>query len=63
MQQSHFSKTYAEARQRFKEAAFTIGATVTSHRINDEDQDELAIDVAIIGPDAAPHYCCVVGSA
>ncbi|MGH1486976.1 MAG: DUF2817 domain-containing protein [Cellvibrionaceae bacterium] len=54
MSESYFSETYAEARQRFKEAATAVGASINSYRIDSECQDELAIDVAIIGPDTAP---------
>lgn len=54
MRESYFSKTYAEARQRFKAAATAVGATISSYRIDAQCPDELTIDVAIIGPDDAP---------
>ena len=54
MSASHFSKTYAEAQSRFKDAAAAVGASVTSHQINAKCQEELAIDVAILGANGAP---------
>ncbi len=54
MSKSHFSKTYAEARRRFKDAAAAVGATVSSYPIDAECQDELAIDVATLGADNSP---------
>lgn len=54
MSESHFSTTYAEARRRFKDAAAAAGATISSHRIAAQCQDELAIDVAIVGVETAP---------
>ena len=54
MSESHFSETYAEASRRFKDAAAAAGATLSSHRIDAQCQDELAIDIAIIGADTAP---------
>lgn len=54
MRESHFSKAYAEARRRFKDAAAAAGATLSAHRIDVQCQDELAIDIAIIGADTAP---------
>ncbi len=46
---AYFSTTYAEARRRFTEAATAIDAEVTSYVIDAESQDELAIDIAVIG--------------
>lgn len=54
MSERHFSTTYAEARDRFRDAASAVGATISSYRIDAQDQDELAIDVAIVGADSAP---------
>ena len=42
-----------EARRRFTEAAKTVGGDVTSYEIDAESQDELAIDVAVIGAEDA----------
>ncbi len=52
LSESHFSKTFAEARQRFNDAAEAAGATIRSHSIDAEC--ELAIDVATLGADDAP---------
>lgn len=54
MSESHFSKTYPEARGRFLDAAAKLGADVRSHRIDAECPDELAIDVATLGEADAP---------
>ena len=54
MSEAHFSSTYAEARRRFADAALTAGADVASYRVDAESQDELAIDVAVVGADSAP---------
>ena len=54
MSESHFSKTYTEARRRFIDAATAAGATLKSYRIDTQSQEDLTIDVAIIGPDTAP---------
>ncbi|MEZ6089290.1 MAG: DUF2817 domain-containing protein [Pirellulaceae bacterium] len=51
---SHYSKTYAEARRRFVDAARLVGASVHSYRIRVDGDEELSIDVAIQGPDDAP---------
>jgi len=53
MNESHFSPTYAEARRRFIDAAQAINAKVISYPIDAESQDQLAIDVAILGVDEA----------
>lgn len=54
MSESHFSETYAEARRRFNGVAAAAGATLSSHRIDAQCREELAIDIAIIGADTAP---------
>lgn len=43
MSDFYFSKSYTEARQRFKKAAFAIGAVVSSYRIDSNCQDDLTI--------------------
>ncbi|HIF31011.1 MAG TPA: DUF2817 domain-containing protein [Planctomycetaceae bacterium] len=50
----YFSSTYSEARHRFIEAAGALDAEIMSYGINCESQDELAIDVAVIGSDEVP---------
>ena len=54
LSETHFSNTFAEARQRFNDAAKAVGATICSHSIDVECEGELAIDVATIGADDAP---------
>lgn len=54
LSEAHFSNTFAEARQRFNDAAKAVGATICSHSIDMECEGELAIDVATIGADDAP---------
>ncbi len=58
MPDTAFAASYGEARRRFKGAAAAAGARVTSHIIDapagDAGEDDLAIDVAAIGPAAAP---------
>ena len=54
LSETHFSNTFAEARQRFNDAAKAVGATICSHSIDMECEGELAIDVASIGADDAP---------
>ncbi len=51
-----FSQTYAEARAKFLPAARAAGAAVHSHRhpLRGRDGEELAMDIARIGPDDAP---------
>ena len=52
--ESSFSKTYAEARRRFLEAAAAVGGEIRSYPLETESSSELAIDAAIIGPEEAP---------
>ena len=55
MSDSYFSTTYTEAKRRFAEAAKTVRADVTSYDIGaDDSQNDLAIDVADLGPENAP---------
>ena len=54
MSEAHFSRRYAEARRRFADAAVTAGADLASYRVGAESEDELAIDVAVVGADSAP---------
>lgn len=49
-----FSTTYAEARRRFTDAAVKLGAVLTSYKIDAQCQDELAIDVAVLGAANTP---------
>ncbi len=51
---SYFSDTYAEARHRFADAATTAGATLTGHRVDADSQDDLVIDVALLGTEGDP---------
>ncbi|MEO2034133.1 MAG: M14 family metallopeptidase [Planctomycetaceae bacterium] len=51
---SHFSPTFAEARNRFMRAAATVGARVTSYEIDGDFQEDLAIDVAVLGEEELP---------
>jgi hypothetical protein len=51
----YFSNTYAEARRRFIDFSVKIGATLNSYEVDCGDQDdELAMDVALLGPSDAP---------
>ena len=54
MSEFHFSKSYTEARRRFREAAAAVGAVISSHQINAENSNDLTIDVAIIGAEDSP---------
>jgi hypothetical protein len=54
MSGSYFSKTYSEARRHFKDATAMVGAEVNSYQVDAEPQDELAIDVAILGTESDP---------
>ena len=54
MNESYFSHTYTEARQRFKQAASAVDAVIHSYSTDSDCQENLTIDVAMIGPDAAP---------
>ncbi len=61
MNATHFSKSYAEARRRFNEAAAAIGALIRSYPVASDIDEALAIDVACIGEEHAPTI--VVSSA
>ena len=54
MSEALFSTTYSEARRRFLEAASAVGADLTAYKVDAASQDELAIDVAVVGADSAP---------
>ena len=54
MNTSCFSSSYAEARERFLEAASSLGADITSHPLSADSRDALAIDVATVGRDGDP---------
>ncbi len=54
MSTNHFSSTFTQARKRFKNAAHAAGATISSYQIDVESEQELAIDVAILGEEGAP---------
>ena len=54
MSDLHFSKTYAESRRRFVDAARAVDATVHSYDLDSASGDDLTIDVAVLGPDDAP---------
>lgn len=51
---SAFSSTYAEARERFLKAAEAAGAEIFTYCLSGNYEDDLALDVALLGPDAAP---------
>ena len=52
----HFSKTYAESRRRFVDAAQAVDANVHSYEVDSTSPDDLTIDVAILGSDSAPAF-------
>jgi len=56
-----FSDSYREARNRFQEAARAAGATLThySHPLPGPDGDEIATDVARIGPASARNILAI----
>ena len=58
---SHFAATYAAARALFLERAATAGAAPRSYRhpLRGHDGEELAVDVAHVGPAAAPRALLV----
>jgi len=49
-----FSKTYAESRRRFVDAARAVYANVHAYKVDSESPDNLTIDVAILGSDNDP---------
>ncbi len=55
---SCFATSYSDARRRFREAAARVGAAITSYPLpiggGGGGEDELAIDVATLGPESAP---------
>ena len=54
MSERYFSRSYAEARRRFIEAARAVDASVHSYAIDAASTDKLTIDVAIVGADTDP---------
>jgi hypothetical protein len=54
MSADDFSKTYAEARARFNDAAIAIDASLTSYPVDTDCGENLAIDVATLGEGGAP---------
>jgi hypothetical protein len=54
LKSAYFSKSYADARQRFVQAATLAGAEMSTHRLSVDSPHELTIDVAIIGSAGAP---------
>ena len=54
MGESAFSSTYAESRVRFIKEAEAAGAEIITYRLNGTYDDDLAIDVALLGPEGAP---------
>lgn len=48
MGQNFFSRTYADARRRFMDAATKAGAELTSYKIDAESDEQLFIDVAVL---------------
>jgi len=50
----YFSKTYSEAQRRFKDAAESVGAIISSYSIDADADEELTIDVAVTSVDDAP---------
>ena len=51
MHHPFFSRTYADARRRFMDAAAKVGAELTSYEIDAESDEQLSIDVAVLGGD------------
>lgn len=54
MQERYFSKDYDEARARFIRAAKALGASLYAYPLPSLPEQNLTIDVAIIGPDDVP---------
>jgi hypothetical protein len=54
MDSAHFSRTYKEARQRFKGAAEKARAAITSYGVDVDADGDLTVDVAVMGEDGAP---------
>ena len=50
----HFSRTYAESRRRFVDAARAVDANVHSYNLDPASPEDLTIDVAVLGSDDAP---------
>ncbi len=51
MSHTFFSRTYAEARRRFVDAATKAGAKLTSYEIDADADEPLSMDVAVFGSD------------
>ncbi len=51
---TYYSANYSEARRRFTEAVSLAGAHLSTYDIPADSENDLAIDVASIGPDGAP---------
>lgn len=60
MDDSYFSATYNEARQRFVEAVVRIDADLLTYPIEVESQPDLAIDVALVGGRASNTSVVVI---
>ena len=54
MSERYFSRSYAEARRRFIEAARAVDATVHSYVIDAAAEKNLTIDVAIVSAESDP---------
>jgi hypothetical protein len=54
MNESYFSKTYEDSRRRFRQAASSVGATLSCYPIEAEAVKGLTIDVAIVGDQNSP---------
>ena len=54
MSDRYFSKSYAEARHRFREAAAAVRAIVRTYSVDSMSSNELTIDVAVLGGDNDP---------
>jgi Protein of unknown function (DUF2817) len=58
-----FSQTYAEAREKFHSAAKKRGLSIETHvhpSLRGRDGEELAVDVAILGPTDSESLLCVI---
>ena len=54
MSADYFSKTYAEARARFRNAALASSANISSYPVDSDCAEGLVIDVAILGEEGLP---------
>lgn len=61
MSDSYFSESYHDARRRFRAAADEAGASLHAYPIEVEGEEDLTIDVAVLGDDDLPTVLTSIG--